>query len=478
MRPDFATRLERAVRRGLRAGASGLLVAVVAGGLLADAAVAQHDVPLVFVEFDPGDYGLARATDVRRGRVSLAWHSDGVRLNPYYLRSDPVPPRVTYPDAPPLPDPDLPDARATRETALWVWQTARIMRDADERAAFLDFVEAQGITRVFLHLAWAEGDAPRAGFTPFSGEEIGPLIADLRARGALTYGLDGDPDFVREENHAGVWRTVERMVEYNRSAPEEQRFYGIRYDIEPYLVPGFQGPFRQRYLDAYVRLLGGVSRIGRAAGLRVAVDIPFWFDAPDEESGIYMEATLDGRRAGMLDQILGLVDDIAIMDYRTEPMGANGALAHSYHELELAEAVGVDVFVGVETVPLVDEDLHTFFGPFDEGLPPHSDARWIVLEERSDGRGRLWLVDGAAQLAEVRERSADAVSIRYWPAGRPIRVGADAQSFHNLGPDAMRSVTNEIIRYLSVEPAFAGLAFHDYYGLRELLGRREGDVRD
>lgn len=298
MRPNFTTWLERAGCRGLRAGASGLLLAVAVGGLLAEGAAAQYDVPLVFVDFDPGDYGLARATDVRRGRVSLAWHWDGVRLNPYYLRSDPVPPRVTYPDA------------------------------------------------------------------------------------------------------------------------------------------------------------------------------------PDEESGIYMEATLDGRRAGMLDQILGLVDDIAIMDYRTEPLGANGALAHSYHELELAKAVGVDVFVGVETVPHVDEDLHTFFGPFDKGLPPHSDARWIVLEERADGRGRLWLIDGAAQLAEVLERSADAVSLRYWPAGRPIRVGADAQSFHNLGPDAMRSVTDEIIRYLSVEPAFAGLAFHDYYGLRELLGRREGDVRD
>ncbi len=454
------------------------MLAVFAAGILPNRAEAQYDVPLVYADFDPADYGLARVTEVRRGRVSLAWHPDGVRLTPYYLRSDPVPPRVTYPDAPPLPDPDSPNARPARETALWVWQTARILRDADERAAFLDFVESQGITRIFLHLAWAEGDAPRAGFTPFSGEEIGPLIADLRARGALTYGLDGDRDFVREENHAGVWRTVERMVEHNRSVPEEQRFYGIRYDIEPYLVPGFQGPFRQRYLDAYVTLLSGVSRIARSGGLRVAVDIPFWFDAPDEESGIYMEATLDGRRAGVLDHILSLVDDIAIMDYRTEPLGANGALAHSYHELELAASMGVDVFVGVETVPLIDEDLHTFFGPFADGLPPHADARWLVLEERADGRGRLWLVDGGPQLAEVRERSADAVSLRYWPAGRPIRVAADAQSFHNLGPDAMRSVTNEIIRYLSGEPAFAGLAFHDYMGLRELLQRRKGDARD
>jgi hypothetical protein len=80
-------------------------------------------------------------------------------------------------------------------------------------------------------------------------------------------------------------------------------------------------------------------------------------------------------------------------------------------------------------------------------------------------------VDGEAQLSELRERTADAVSLRHWPAGRPIRVAADAQSFHNLGLNAMESVTDEIVRFLAVEPAFAGLAFHDYRGLRALLSR-------
>lgn len=468
------------MRSNGRLGVTAVVLGALCGGASAAPAVtpvmAQYEVPLLSTDFDPADYGLSSATEVRRGRIALAWHPAGLQLNPYYLRSDPVQPRVTYPDAPPLPEPVATPPSAGENTALWVWQTNVIMRDAVERDRFLDFIEEQGITRVFLHLAWAEGDRPEAGFTPFSSEELGPLVADLRARGALTYGLDGDKDFVREQNHAGVWRTVERMVEHNRRVPEEQRFYGIRYDIEPYLVPGFQGPYRQRYLDGYVALLAGVSRIARAGDLRVAVDIPFWFDAPDEETGEFMEATLAGRTAPMLEHILSLVDDIAIMDYRTNPMGANGALAHSFHELELAAEMGVDVFVGVETVRLVDEDLHTFFGPVDEGLPPHGDARWIVVEETADGRGRIWLVDGEEQLQELGARTADAVSLRYWPAGRPIRVAADAQSFYNLGRDAMRNVTGEILRYLADEPAFAGLAFHDYRGLYDLL-ERPGEAR-
>lgn len=60
---------------------------------------AQYDLPLVSTVFHFADLGLSKAADVRRGRGSLAWHPDGVRLNPHYLRSDPVQSRVTHPDA-------------------------------------------------------------------------------------------------------------------------------------------------------------------------------------------------------------------------------------------------------------------------------------------------------------------------------------------------------------------------------------------
>ena len=432
----------------------------------------QQGLPLVGVEVDLASYGLDGPEDVRRGRVSIAYAPDSLVLGMYYLRADPIQPRVEYPDPPPLPVPSADPHVQTRETALWVWSTEELIHDPDERGVFLDFIEAQGITRVFLYLASAQGERPAAGFIPFSSAEIGPLLADLRARGALAYALDGDRDYVREENHAGVFRTVERLVEHNRTVPPEQRFHGVRYDIEPYLAPGFQGPARQTLLNGYVTLIAGVSAIAQPAGLSVAIDVPFWFDAPDEETGAYMEATLAGRRARILEHIMSLVDDIAIMDYRTDAMGGNGALAHAHTELEMGERLGVDVFVGVETIRLLDEDLHTFWGPISEGLPTRGNARWIVLEQGADGKTRLWVVEGEEALAELTEKAVDARFIRHWPAGRPIRVAADTQSFHNLGPERMRAVTGEVVRYLSGRPAFAGLAFHDYRGLKELLSRR------
>lgn len=429
----------------------------------------DHVLPLLSVEVDLDAYGLDGVRDVRRGRVSVAHAPGGARLAVHYVRADPTQPRIAYPDPPPTPEPHpRPDVQP-REKALWVWTTAEILRAPGERAPFLDFVEEQGVTRVFLYLASAEGARPSAGYIPFSSRELGPLLAQLRERGALTYALDGDRDYVLEENHAGVFRTVRALVDHNRSVPPEERFHGVRYDIEPYLAPGFQGPARQDLLDGYVELLAGVSEMAREGGLAVAVDIPFWLDAPDEETGERLEATLRGRRAPVLEHLMAVVDDLAVMDYRTSALGPDGALAHVHGELRLAEQRGVDVFVGVETVPLLDEDLHTFHGPAREGLPEGAEARWLALEESKDGDVRIWLVDSEEALAELRIRTADAPFVRHWPAGRPTRVAADKQSFDGLGAERMREVTSDVIRRLIASPAFAGLAFHDYRGLRRLL---------
>lgn len=430
---------------------------------------AQEALPLLETVVDPLHFGLVDAGDIARGRVSIVYKPEGAELMVHHVRSDPIPPRVTYAEPPVLPEPLAGADAVARQRALWVWQTRVLLDDASERSRFLDFVRDQEVSRIFLLIPPGRGTTHSAGFVPFSSEELGPLVAELRHRGALTYALDGDPSYALAENHAGVVRTVERVVEHNRVVPEEQRFHGVRYDIEPYLVPGFQGPRRQALLDGYVTVIDRASQVARAGGLAFAVDVPFWLDAPDEETGAYLEGTLEGRRAPLLEHIMASVDDMAIMDYRTSVLGPNGALALAYNEIEMASGFGVEIYVGVETTRLNDEDMHTFFGEPAEGLPPHAQARWVVLTAEDTGLPRLWLVDSAEALSELERRVAGARLVCHWPAGRPTRVAGDLQSFHALGADRLQEVSGEIVRHLASRPAFAGLAFHDYAGYRALL---------
>lgn len=434
-------------------------------------AQAQHTLPLLRADIDLEAYGIDSPAEVGRGQLSIVYGRDGVELVTYYLRTDPIRPRVELPPPPAYPTP-LDEVVATRETALWVWNTAEILADRHERTRFLDFIAGQGITKVFLYLPPAEGERAYRGFIPFDGAVMGPLLADLHARGAGAYALDGDRYYVLEENHEGVFRTVGNLVEYNRSAPPEERFHGVRYDIEPYLVPGFQAGRRAELLDGYVRLIAGASEIAREGGLAMAVDVPLWFDAPNEETGEEMLATLDGETAPVLEHVMKYVDDLAIMDYRTSALGPNGAVVHAMGELALGEEMGVDVYVGVETVDLPDEDLVTFFGPSDDGLPPHAETRWVVLEESASGEARVWIVEGEDALTQLSRKTEGARMLRHWAAGRPSRIAADALTFYDLGAEKMREVTDEIVRYLATSPAFVGLAYHEYRTMRELLEGR------
>jgi len=460
------------LRESLRVAATTAAVFAVAGtALLPGRLSAQESFPLVGSEVALSDFGLDSAEAVLRGRIAVVHAPYGARAAVHLLRAEaPV-------AAPPAPiEPAAPRGRRSaspggeRHTALWVWTTRELVADPEDRASFLDLVEERGIDRVFLYLPAAGGEEPRAGYIPFDGAELGPLVAELRARGALTYALDGDPEYALPENHAGVLRTVSRVAEHNRSAPPEERFHGVRYDIEPYLARGFQGPERDLILTGYVELLARVSSAAHGAGLVFGVDIPFWFDGTDEETGDPFEAVLDGERRPILDHLLPLVDDVAIMAYRTNAYGPDGTLEHAAGELLLGGAAEVDVFVGVETTHLYDEEQYTFRGEARSGLPDRADAPWVVLRDRGEGLVTVYFVDGPEALAELRGEVDNPDTLRYWFAGIPVEIPGEKLSFHSLGPDAMEMVTDQILRELAGEKAFRGFAYHDYRGLKALLG--------
>lgn len=434
----------------------------------------QERPPLLSVRAELAPYGIESAERVVRGRVSVVESADGHVLQVYFLRDSLLGARPEAPEPPPPPETGTERPGGVSPThAVWVWNTREILADPQVRRELLGLVEAEAIGWVFLYLPAAEGTRPEAGFIPFDGGSLGPLVGELRERGALVYGLDGDPAYALPENHAGILRTVERVARHNRDAPAEQRLHGVRYDIEPYLLEGFQGPGRQAILDGYVTLVSLLSDATDAAGLALGVDIPFWLDAPDEESGEPLQGTVDGERRGVLGHLLSLVDDVAIMDYRTRAFGPGGAVAMAMGELRAAAEAGVAVFVGVETMPLGDEVLYTFSGGGSSGLPPaDDDGRWIAMAPTHGEGVVLWLAEGPAGRAALAEAVDDPGALRHWPAGRGVNVDGDALSFHDLGPDVFDTETQRLVRALAGEPAFRGLAFHDYRGLSRILSRK------
>ena len=361
------------------------------------------------------------------------------------------------------------------EKALWVWNTGQVMESESEQETLLAFAKREGFTDLFLQLPNQTKHLERYGEITLASREWEPFLAKLNQNGLRAYALDGFKDYALPVWHDRVLKTVDNVIRYNQLADDGERFHGIHYDIEPYLIAGFSGPRRQGILHSYLELLEKIARRARGADLAFGVDIPFWYDDRDELTGIPFTVDFKGSRKPASEHVLDLAGHIAVMDYRTVAYGADGIIALAQTELEYAARTGKRVFVGLETTELPDEHLMEFEGPPQPGFPdkapagrsivilPGSEACWVWLVEQGDWE---WL------RRELRRRNADLQKLAWWTVRSVTPVPAHKLTFARLGAERLQQTIAEAQREMPRYPSFAGFAIHDYLGYRKLLELR------
>jgi hypothetical protein len=221
----------------------------------------------------------------------------------------------------------------TTSRAVWVWDSTALLRDASVRREFLEFTRARGID-----IAWIQVALSPAGNSLQHEDLWRELLQDANLSGLEIHALDGDPAHARRERHYVVLGLVDAIVRFNRHAPADARFEGIHLDNEPYLLAGWELPvIRQQLLAEYLELNARVHRAVRAEGdLEFGVDIPFWWPSPE---------------------VLDLVDNAGIMDYRNVAGGTDGIIALGRPLLEYGNRTRAKIFVGVETSPAASLEL-------------------------------------------------------------------------------------------------------------------------
>jgi hypothetical protein len=229
------------------------------------------------------------------------------------------------------------------EKSLWVWNTSEILSDSSLREEFSSFLEEEKFTSIFLQIP---------EYKYFKTNKVPELISDLSSINVKVYALDGNRDFALPEKHEEVIAVVDKIIQYNEESKPSEKFYGIQYDIEPYLLPEFKTDKQEWILENYIELLKKISDRTNPAGLTFNVAIPFWYDSPKIKT-----VALDGIRKPVIEHIIDLTDNIAIMDYRTEAKGDNGVIALAQNELTCASLKGKEVFIGLETKSLSDDRL-------------------------------------------------------------------------------------------------------------------------
>ncbi len=350
-----------------------------------------------------------------------------------------------------------PEPRPPAGLGMWLWETAKLLGDPAAQTELQVFCRDQGITDLFLQLPYRAEKTGEEWKISWDQPGMRELLEGLHTVGITCHALDGDPRFALEEFHDQVKATLREIIRYNHGSEPEARFDAVRYDIEPYILPSFAGANKERILRQYLALLKELKRDSAAAGLELGADIPFWFDALNR---FYEPITeLDGRP--FTEALLAIADNIGIMDYRTRAYGADGTIAHAVNEIRLAEKMGKNVFIGLETVPLPEETILDFEG--DEG-PSRLGVRSL-----EGSRALLHWIPGGSD-----PPSGEAGGPELFQTGRTevpsTKITFQEKTWKDLEA-VMRKTAREFGRYRS----FYGFAIHSYESFRPWLDRNKGN---
>lgn len=358
-----------------------------------------------------------------------------------------------------------PSVKRPLKKGMWLWETEKILNDTKEQNILLDFCKSQGITDLYIQVPYKAKTKEAGNNSSMNGDgddnweiiwdptPMRSLIAKLSVAHVRVHALDGDPRFALEKWHGRMLALIKRIVEYNKEVSPNERFVGIRYDNEPYLLPNFGGITKEGILRQYLSLLEKSKALTKANGIVLSADIPFWFDSLNE----FFEPTaaLNGRP--MAEVVIDLLDNIGIMDYRTQAYGADGVIAHATDELRYASKKGKKISVGLETYSLPDETILEF--------SPDGNGKKLIIKKIAEGKAQITLIP-------EREK-VETKGVVILGQTRAIQVPSGKITFHDKTLKELQEVefqsASELLRF----PSFEGFSIHSYESYRPWLEKQK-----
>jgi len=242
---------------------------------------------------------------------------------------------------------------------LWVWNTDALLRDKQAAETLFDCCTEQGIDEVWVQLVYAfdelaTGNSDSAPTVSIQlRPELGDFLRRAHARGIRVHALDGAAHYSQRTHHWIPLAVVDGVIAFNRLNAPEERFDGVHFDNEPYLLVGWIDPvLREEILLEFLELNAECQRRIRAnSSMQFGIDIPFWWQEMDVASGRAIgEVEFRGKRQAASFHCLEMLDNVGVMNYRDTADGADGMIAHGRTLLAFADRVDrATVFMGVET---------------------------------------------------------------------------------------------------------------------------------
>jgi hypothetical protein len=189
---------------------------------------------------------------------------------------------------------------AYQPVALWTWQES-VITNASDQNAFFAFAASHGVTRVYIECESAiQNDQPA----------LVAFLQQAASQGLTTELLFGDDKWVLPGSgypHQGyavslVSKYAARLLGKMTSGQP----VAVHFDVEPYALPQWK-THRNALASDYVTLVTKLASAAHAIGLKLSVDVPYWYSTIRVKSG--------SVTTPLNELVIQAVDDYVIMDY-------------------------------------------------------------------------------------------------------------------------------------------------------------------
>ena len=291
--------------------------------------------------------------------------------------------------------------------AMWVWDTKPLLLNPVARQDLFEFCLRENINQLWLQILYAfkpnisvaavptlvaEGKTLEVECILHFRDEFRHFIRAAHAQGITVHVLDGYPEFTQEMYHAMPLAIVDAVIKFNKNSEPQERFDGIHFDNEPYLISGTHDDARheQVLLDFLNLNVECQRRVREQSDMVFGVDIPFFWHERNLETGQTTgEITYNGQSKPASFHCIDLLDNVGIMNYRDTADGADGMIAHGRELLAYADKTKKNgkIYMGIETFSYAPTDVW-----FAVGLPRTEFAK--ALKDRGREFGLFSRIDG------------------------------------------------------------------------------------
>lgn len=343
--------------------------------------------------------------------------------------TEPPPSQANKPDGDAQSKPPAsPEAIQHKTLSTWLWQP-QLWQQANRNGLWSQLQDAN------LHQVFITIPLEKAAGLPKDVEALKAFIRQATAKHIAVWAVEGDPWFILpDERENALWR-ARALSAYNRQAHPDEQLAGVQYDIEPYLIPGFDLETGQGY-QAYLETIRALKH---AQEMPLDLVVPFWLS--EAENGSVME------------QLAPWTDRVTVMDYRTDPAQIQ-AFASPW--LTWGERHARRVQIALEAGHLPDE------------------TRFIY---RPAAAGELWHIPWANQHVLVLLNA---------PASNPFS-SSFAFSHKKLAPSSALTFAGQLSTLIGLIPdlqarfarwpSYKGLALHQYLEISKTSPWTDSDFK-